>query len=176
MVNKKAVIFSTIIALCIVGVILYMAISKLYEEKNFEEETEYSVQNNTTNTVVMNTSNSNESATENTVENVSTNNTNSDIAEEGKKDENEENDKAIVNEEKEESKTEKNNSKDSKNNLEDLAKKLVSDKENNPSNVYYSIEEEISNGVFIVSVRDVDTTEEVDSYKVNTSTKEITKN
>ena len=165
MVNKKVVIFVTIITLVIVGIIFYMSVSKLYNEETYVGS---SIENSEGNNQITNTSSN--SKTENTIENNNTtdntidNTTNTNIS-------TEEDNKAIN------SVSEKTNPSNSeKKDSEEVAKDLVREKEKNPSNVYYTIEKKVSEGVFIVSVRDNETTEEIDSYKVNTNTGEVTNN
>ena len=66
--------------------------------------------------------------------------------------------------------------KDSKSG-EDVAISLAKKKwGENDDTVYYYVEEQISDNVYIISVRDSETTEDLGEYKVNIKTKKVEKN
>lgn len=161
MVNKKVVIISTIIAILIVGVIVGIKIKKLdnVQEIISEEKPKNTVvQNNVIeNTVINNNVISNE--TKNEVENTITNTNTT-------KTENSVKNTSVSNSE---VKT------DEKLTGEEKAKQLAKDKwGKTDDNVYYYVEDKLSENEYIVSVRDSDTTVSLMDYKVNIKTEEIT--
>lgn len=159
MVNKKVVIISTIIAILIVGAIVGIKIKKLdnVQEIISEEKPKNTVvQNNVIeNTVINNNVISNE--TKNEVENTTTNTA---------KTENSTKNTSVSNSE---VKT------DEKLTGEEKAKQLAKDKwGKTDDNVYYYVEDKLSENEYIVSVRDSDTTVSLMDYKINIKTEEIT--
>ena len=167
MVNKKAVFIATIVAVLVIGVIFAFNVNKLDKENsNIEENTNASSNINV---------NKNETETNKTVEN----NVN---------DENTTNTTAEANTVKEEN-TNTNNSTENTNtssNQKDKAEeyevsaegaiKLLKTKIKQRSNTYFYTEDEVSEGVYIISLRDETTTAEIASYKVDVKNKTVTEN
>lgn len=159
MVNKKAVIISTIIALIVAILIIFVNIRNL---RNVEEtiadvpensnelleENTTNTENNLSNDVANNTVNDSIDEEENTVENTSTTNTQSNTS--------------TVNEDNENS------------DAEDVAIQLAKEEwgEDN-EDVYYYIEENLSENVYVVSVRDKNTTATLANYEVNIETEQV---
>ena len=161
MVNKKVVIISTIIFVLIIGAIIGIKIKKLDNNENIiskEKPKVSEVQNNTIENNIVNNTVNNEIKNEivNEVENTTKNN-NTTISE-----------NTVKNTSTSETKT--------NNNLtgEEKAKKLAKDKwGKSDDNVYYYVEEKLSENEYIVSVRDSDTTVSLMDYKLNIKTEEI---
>lgn len=159
MVNKKAVIISTIIALIVAILIIFVNIRNL---RNVEEtiadvpensnelleENTTNTENNLSNDVANNTVNDSIDEEENTVENTPTTNTQSNTS--------------TVNEDNENS------------DAEDVAIQLAKEEwgEDN-EDVYYYIEENLSENVYVVSVRDKNTTATLANYEVNIETEQV---
>ena len=159
MVNKKAVIISTIIALIVAILIIFVNIRNLRnveetiadvpENSNeLVEENTTNTENNLSNDVANNTVNDSIDEEENTVENTSTTNTQSNTS--------------TVNEDNENS------------DAEDVAIQLAKEEwgEDN-EDVYYYIEENLSENVYVVSVRDKNTTATLANYEVNIETEQV---
>ena len=159
MVNKKAVIISTIIALIVAILIIFVNIRNLRnveetiadvpENSNeLVEENTTNTENNLSNDVANNTVNDSIDEEENTVENTSTTNTQSNTS--------------TINEDNENS------------DAEDVAIQLAKEEwgEDN-EDVYYYIEENLSENVYVVSVRDKNTTATLANYEVNIETEQV---
>lgn len=167
MVNKKIVIIVTILAILVIGSIFGYEVYKFNQKSNSADtvvDTKTLSENNipTTNTTIESTSTNNETA-ENTITDNETKETNT-IQEENtntSSNSTETNTPKATDVEKTEEKA-----------ISILKEKLGSDN----SNVYFYIEEEVEKGIFIISVRDSDTTAEISSYKVDTNKKTATEN
>lgn len=150
MVNKKAVLIATIIAIIVLGGIFGFKLLQLNKD-NINYISEDNNTKNITNTIK---NSSNKESTENTSntnsvsKNTSANN---------------------------ETNTTVSNKDDS--DPENIAIELVKAKWGNiNSNVYFDVEEEVLEGEYIISVRDNDTTTEIASYTVNIKNKTVTEN
>ena len=169
MVNKKIVIIATFIMLILVGLIAGYKVYKMSQEEKYKEteveqktaknaiketNTVNEISNNTIdNTTTDNTLDAEENTTTNTTTNTSgdkiSNTTSSNTTNSGE--------------------PQRNSS------TEDIALQLAKEKWNNKNtNVYFFIEEKGSDGIYTISVRDSDTTEELTTYKVDTTTKKVT--
>ena len=165
MVNKKAVFIATIVAVLVIGVIFAFNVNKLDKENsNIEENTNASSNINV---------NKNETETNKTVEN----NVN---------DENTTNTTAEANTVKEENTNNSTENTNTSSNQKDKAEeyevsaegaiKLLKTKIKQRENTYFYAEDEISEGVYIISLRDETTTAEIASYKVDVKKKTVTEN
>ena len=170
MVNKKLVAIVTIIVVIIVGLILKIQLDEFNRSHSgtLEESKESS-------SVEVNEAEN--TAEENVVEN-STENT---VEEENKEEENttseNDTDKNETSKNTNTNSADKSNSSSSKTELTEAnAIKLLKSKLSNKSNVYFYTEDEVSKGVYIISVRDNDTTETVGSYKVDLNKNTVTEN
>ena len=145
MVNKKVVIIMTIISICIVGIIIGISVKSFGKaEYTFNEVSIEENKNTTKNTVDI-------KEKENVVsENVNTENTT--VENSGDKE-----------------KTDENKEKSGKDLAFDLAKKEWGEDED----VYFYLEEQLSDSVYIVSVRDKNTTKGILDYEINIKTKEV---
>lgn len=157
MVNKKVVIISTIICIILVAGIIYINLNKPYEEP--ETENEIAETNDIENKIQENVEKEN-TQVEEKVENI-------------EKEENTE-----VQENKTEEPKVKEDKKEQKSELtgEEKAKELVK-KEwgENDKTVYYYVEEQVSDDLYIISVRDAQTTEELSTYEVDNSAETVEK-
>lgn len=157
MVNKKVVIISTIICIILVAGIIYISLNKPYEEP--EVENEIAETNGVENKIQENVEKEN-TQVEEKVENT-------------EKEENTE-----VQENKTEEPKVKEDKKEQKSELtgEEKAKELVK-KEwgENDKTVYYYVEEQVSDDLYIISVRDAQTTEELSTYEVDNSAETVEK-
>ena len=162
MVNKKIVVIVTIIAIIVVCGIIYINLKRESQEQyTFSEQTvENKVENNTEKNTQIE-------------ENLEVENQINENKEEDNKVENE-----INNEIEEENKVSNStsNAKEESLTSEEKAISLVK-KEwgENDNTVYYYVEERISDNVFIISVRDQNTTEDLSSYKVDVSSESLEK-
>ena len=176
MVDKKAVIIATVIAIVIIGGILGFKIYKYNKEEYGKSDVEASQSTNIINeeTQKQNTQKAdkeeNLSRPENTSKTDSEENTSS--SEKTENNTNTEN-QADTNTT---SKNEKNTDNNENSSEEDAIKLAKQKWGNQNSNVYFYAEDEVEKGVFIISVRDNNTTAELVSYKVNTNTKKVTQN
>lgn len=151
MVNKKIVIIATILAIVIVGAIVGYGITSLQKaEYTFNDK----VADNDNNTVV----DEGKYTINNTIdENV----TDSNVVDENTTEQN------IIS-------TELNNSTASETS-EDKAKTLAKKKwGEEDKSVYYYVEEQLSQNVYVVSVRSQETTADLIDYEVNIETEEVT--
>lgn len=157
MVNKKVVIISTIICIILVAGIIYISLNKPYEEPEIEKE--ITETNGVENKIQENVEKEN-TQVEEKVENT-------------EKEENTE-----VQENKTEEPKVKEDKKEQKSELtgEEKAKELVK-KEwgENDKTVYYYVEEQVSDDLYIISVRDAQTTEELSTYEVDNSAETVEK-
>ena len=157
MVNKKVVIISTIICIILVAGIIYISLNKPYEEP--EVENEIAETNGIENKIQENVEKEN-TQVEEKVENT-------------EKEENTE-----VQENKTEEPKIEEDKKEQKSELtgEEKAKELVK-KEwgENDKTVYYYVEEQVSDDIYIISVRDAQTTEELSTYEVDNSAETVEK-
>lgn len=157
MVNKKVVIISTIICIILVAGIIYISLNKPYEEPEIENE--ITETNGVENKIQENVEKEN-TQVEEKVENT-------------EKEENTE-----VQENKTEEPKVKEDKKEQKSELtgEEKAKGLVK-KEwgENDKTVYYYVEEQVSDDLYIISVRDAQTTEELSTYEVDNSAETVEK-
>ena len=169
MVNKKLVVIVTIIVVIIVGLIFKIQLEEFNNSHSgtLEEPKESSSAkvNETNNTADENVEgNSTENTTENKVEEENTTSENDTDKNEASKNTNT-------------NSADKSNSSSSKTELTEAnAIKLLKSKLSNKSNVYFYTEDEVSKGVYIISVRDNDTTETVGSYKVDLNKNTVTEN
>ena len=157
MVNKKVVIISTIICIILVAGIIYISLNKSYEEPEIEKE--ITETNGVENKIQENVEKENtqvEEKVENTEKEENTE-VQENKAEEPK-----------IEEDKEEQKSELTG--------EEKAKELVK-KEwgENDKTVYYYVEEQVSDDLYIISVRDAQTTEELSTYEVDNSAETVEK-
>ena len=170
MVNKKAVFTATVLVVLIVGLIIGIQIKKTSINEKYLEEKEQNL---------INASNSDVESNENktTVTNSTENDTNT-------TEENEVNETTSSTEKNE---TTENSTNTAKNNnastaekndsSEEAAMKLLEQKTSyKKDEVYFYVEEEVKKGVYIISIRDGETTTELESYKVDMNNKTITKN
>ncbi len=157
MVNKKVVIISTIICIILVAGIIYISLNKPYEEPEIEKE--ITETNGVENKIQENVEKENKQVEEK-VENT-------------EKEENTE-----MQENKTEEPKVKEDKKEQKSELtgEEKAKELVK-KEwgENDKTVYYYVEEQVSDDLYIISVRDAQTTEELSTYEVDNSAETVEK-
>ena len=157
MVNKKVVIISTIICIILVAGIIYISLNKPYEEPEIENE--ITETNGVENKIQENVEKEN-TQVEEKVENT-------------EKEENTE-----MQENKTEEPKVKEDKKEQKSELtgEEKAKELVK-KEwgENDKTVYYYVEEQVSDDIYIISVRDAQTTEELSTYEVDNSAETVEK-
>lgn len=157
MVNKKVVIISTIICIILVAGIIYINLNKPYEESKTENET---IETNVVENNVQENSEKENTSIEEKDENI-------------EKEENTE-----VQENKTEEPKVEENKKEQKSELtgEEKAKELVK-KEwgENDKTVYYYVEEQVSDDLYIISVRDAQTTEELSTYEVDNSAETVEK-
>lgn len=157
MVNKKVVIISTVICIILVAGIIYISLNKPYEEPEIENE--ITETNGVENKIQENVEKEN-TQVEEKVENT-------------EKEENTE-----VQENKTEEPKVKEDKKEPKSELtgEEKAKELVK-KEwgENDKTVYYYVEEQVSDDLYIISVRDAQTTEELSTYEVDNSAETVEK-
>ena len=144
MVNKKIVIISAIIAILVVAVAIGMEI-KQYSGKNYT----FSVVNSKESVSVK--ENNTKEDEVNTVE------------------ENEVNEENVI----VENKTENEEIDEKKLTGEELAKSLAEKEWGKDDDVYFYLEEKVSDDVYIISVRSKDTTKGLMDYKVNIKTGEI---
>ena len=153
MVNKKLVIIITIIAIIVVGAIVGYGIMSLQEtEYTFDEvpnntigDEENSIANNTVDENVVDENVVDENATD---ENLAQQNTT----------------------------TESNDNSASSEDPEEVAKSLAEQKwkeEGQNQEVYYYVEEQLSDNVYVISVRSKDTTAVLIDYEVNIETEEV---
>ena len=162
MVNKKVVVIASIIIIMIVGFIFAINVLKFNKQANINNDNESNIKSNTTtnsistkNEINTNTNSSSNNTTEsaNVIENKTENN----------------------------NATNTNDSKDntttsnSKVEPEDIAINLVKKKYGNKkSNVYFYVEDEESKGIYIVSVRDRDTTAHIATYRADINKNTVT--
>lgn len=153
MVNKKLVIIITIIAIIVVGAIVGYGIMSLQEtEYTFDEvsnntigDEENSIANNTVDENVVDENVVDKNATD---ENLAQQNTT----------------------------TESNDNSASSEDPEEVAKSLAEQKwkeEGQNQEVYYYVEEQLSDNVYVISVRSKDTTAVLIDYEVNIETEEV---
>ena len=167
MVNKKAVFIATIVAALIIGVIFWTNVNKLNKEDGNLEE------NKTTSSNI----NENEAEVKN-----ETKNEKNEVDENNVVDENETNTENTVDDENATNTNSTNTSSDKASNAEEYelsaegAIKLLKSKVKQRDNTYFYTEDEISEGVYIISLRDETTTAEVASYKVDVKNKTVTEN
>ena len=152
MVNKKAVLIATVIAIVVVIIAVIIGVNALDDlDYSFETvETNEVQEENTTeeNTIEEETDSSEENVVEeNTTEETNTTESN-EVVEETSIDDSTESD-------------------------EDIAKNLAEEKWGEDDSVYYYVEEELSDGVYLVSVRSQETTETLEEYEVNVETEEV---
>lgn len=173
MVNKKAVLIATIVAVLVIGVIFAFNVNKLDKENSDVEENK-----NASSNVNVNV-NANETETNKNVENnVTDENTTNTTAEENTVKEDEENTNTS-NTTTENENTSSNKKEDKTGEYEVSAEgaiKLLKTKIKQRSNTYFYTEDEISEGVYIISLRDETTTAEIASYKVDVKNKTVTEN
>ncbi len=169
MVDKKAVAVATIIALALVGVILFLSISNINNYKYIEPKEISSNQNmivNKTNILTENKVNKN-TVIENTIE-------------ENNVDEKDDTENAVVkntiSENKVNAKTENSTKKVEEKDPEKIAISLAKEKWGNTnSDVYFDIEDKNeSKGIYTIVVRDNSTTVEMVTYKVDINKKTVT--
>ena len=173
MVNKKIVIVCTIIAILIFGCIFGYKIYKFNKDNNNNIDEKSDLNNNSNinlnkiedtnttentvdeNTITENTLDSNETDTTNTVDDNNTNTSSNNVTD---------------------TNTDANNKQEG-NKSEDIAISIIKEKLGNKNtNVYFYVEEELENGVYIVSIRDSDTTAEIATYKVDINNKTVKEN
>ena len=169
MVNKKVVIIVSIIAIILVSTVVYISFKSLdkeyIENENKSENygSEQDVNSATSNDIQENKlnqeNNNNEDKNENKLE----------------EQENEiENTESETQENKNE--TSNNDIQEEKKDGDEKAIALVKKKwGESDDTVYYNIEEQISDNVYIVSVRDSETTEDLSEYRVDIKTNKVKK-
>lgn len=176
MVDKKAVIIATVIAIIIIGGILGFKIYKYNKEEYGKSDIEVSQSPNTTNEETNKQNTQKDDKEENLSKPENTSKTDSEennsFSEKTENNTNTEN-QADTNTT---SKNEKNTDNNENSSEEDAIKLAKQKWGNQNSNVYFYAEDEVEKGVFIISVRDNNTTAELVSYKVNTKTKKVTQN
>ena len=166
MINKKVVIIATIIIVLIVGVIVGIKI------KDFKNIIGDFIEENT----IDSNANASENDKTNSIKNTTENSENNII---NTTDNDEQNNKNIDNHNTTSSKNDvgagNNSSPDSgKESSEEKALNLVKNKwGKNDNNVYYYVEEQVSDDVFVISVRDKNTTMSLANYEVNIKSEEI---
>lgn len=160
MVNKKAVFIATIIAIIIFGGIFGARIyfSNKSDNNNIESKIENVSESKTDSKKEKNVKKDENTIKENKIEETNSTNT--------------------INENNTVDKKETNNHKETdKEDPEKIAVNLVKEKfGGNVSNIYFNVDEKISESIYIVSVRNMDTTTELESYKVDTVNKTVTEN
>ncbi len=159
MVNKKAVIIVTILAIIIVGIIVIVKVNSLedvaYTFNEVAKNNENSIEDeNTTNKINEENETTNTSNETNTNSSINTNTNN------------EANTNTSTN-------VETPTEEDTEDKALELAKKKWGE---NDDEVYFYIEEAIDDGVFIVSVRNKVTTASMAEYKVDVYNEEVTEN
>lgn len=169
MVNKKAIIISTIIVLIVFAGIVGIAIKKSndYSAEVENKSKNESIVNNITNTLVENKVDENK---------IDGNTVSKDIVEnkieENKVTDNTSENKTNNNSSNEDSSNNQNNSSY----LRDIAISLAKKEWGEDNSVYYSVEDGNSKDEYIVSIRDSSTTAEIVSYNVNVKTKTVKEN
>ena len=169
MVNKKLILVLTIIGIVIAIGLIYFSVERMFTIFGGDDDN-VTVQNTIENIV--------ENNVENNVEENNEINAGENKVEENKKDKTEKEDKEenIVKEDKKEDNAkeeeEKNNEIENKEKAIDLVKKEWGE---NDQTVYYYVEEQLSEDVYIISVRDQSTTEDLSSYQVNISSGTVKK-
>ncbi len=152
MVNKKVVIIITILAIIVVALIVWYGVTLLqntdytFEQVSATSEVDENLTNNNTiddNSIDENTVNNNNNVTENTSSQQNTTETNSSTSESDPED------IAII-----------------------LAQETWEETEQN-QDVYYYVEGELSENVYMVSIRSKETTEALIYYEVNVDTSEV---
>lgn len=171
MVNKKIVIIVTIIAIILVSGIVYISLNRESQEQyTFSEETvENQVKNN-----VENDTNKDEKEENVVEENKIDDEIESENETENKvDDEIEENEVAnTTSDEKEDDKKDETEKLTSEDKAIDLVKKEWGENDNT---VYYYVEEQVSDNVYIISVRDQATTQDLSIYRVDVSSESVEK-
>ena len=163
MVNKKVVIIASIIALLAIGGIVGFKIYQLDKNKYVAVTKTVSTNNTTTK---KNTINNENTINENKIEKEDTeNNIES-------KNEIENNTENTTNTEKSTS----NKTTEKKKEPEEQAIDLVKEKWKDNSNVYFNVDDKISDDEYIISVRNKTTTTEMASYKVNINKESVEEN
>lgn len=159
MVNKKLVIIVTIIAIIVVAGIVYFSINReaqdqyTFSEQNVENQVKNDVESNT----ILEENSNKEDVSEEKKEDDKSEKEDKQEVEENKVSESETN-------EKEQEKKEELQKSDGKDRAIELAKKEWGE---NDTTVYYYVEEQDSDNVYIISVRDQATTQGLLTYKVN---------
>lgn len=158
MVNKKAVLIATIIAILIFGGIFGARVYFSNKIDNNDIESEIGSVSKTVSSSENSVKKEENTIKENKIEEINSINT--------------------VNENTTADKKETNNSKEKdKETPEKTAINLVKEKFGSDiTNVYFSIDDNIADGIYIVSVRNKDTTTELESYKVDIMNKTVTEN
>lgn len=164
MVNKKAVVIASIIIVIIVGLIFAINVSRFNKQENINNDNENIIKSNTTTNSISEKNEINNNTNTNSNSNNTTESTN-----------------AIENKTTENNTTNTNESKNnnttsnSKVEPEDIAIDLVKKKYGNKSSsVYFYVEDEEAKGVYIVSVRDKDTTAHIATYRADINKNTVT--
>ena len=164
MIDKKLVIIVTIIAIILISGIVCFCLNRNFQEQYtfIEKNVDNVIENNK---IEENILEKNEFE-ENIVENIENENNIEEEIEENKISnnivDNTENDKKVEEEE-----------ENNKQKAIDLVKEEWGKEDNT---VYYYVEEQVSDNIYIISVRDQATTQDLSTYKVNISSESIEKN
>ena len=174
MVNKKAVAISTVIAMIIVAIIVFLEVKKMNSYENIASNENNTARNTSSN--VLKEENITNTVAENKIEE---NTTTENLVGETKVEENKVEENTTVENRVKESSTSKNNSSKTKSDEKDpekLAISLAKEKWGNiSSNVYFDVEDKNeAKGIYTVVVRDSSTTVEMVTYKVDVNKKTVT--
>ena len=172
MVNKRIVIIVTIIAIIVVAGIVYISLNReteqqyTFSEENVEDDVVNNVKNNTFIEANYTEENEENELEENTIESETRNEV-----------ENEKQEENVLSNSTEDTKEDKTQDEFEKLTGKDKAISLVK-KEwgENDTTVYYYLEEQVSDDVYIISVRDQSTTQDLSSYKVDITSNTVEKN
>ena len=165
MVNKKMVAIVIIIGILIIGTIVGVIVYNLKNTQSVSEEIEPKEKIEVIKNITVSEKNQNETSS---IDNVGEEN------HENTTTENIDNENTInENDNKENNETKSNTSKN-KDEIEQEAINLVKKKwGSSKKNVYFYIEDEVQDGVYIVTVRDDDTTAELKAYRVDVNNKKV---
>ena len=167
MVNKKLVIIVTIIAIIVVAGIVYFSLNIEAQDKYTfsEQNVENQAQNNVKNNTVIEENSTKEEVSDEEKEDDKSKKEDKQEVEENKASEPETNEEDV--------KKEEPQKLDGKDKAIELAKKEWGENDNT---VYYYVEEQVSDNVYIISVRDNSTTQDLLTYKVNVNKKTVEEN
>ena len=160
MVNKKAVVLATIIALIVIGGFFGFKIYLMNKDESIDQTSNNTAEAQWSSKTENTDSQTSEPEKANEVENTNSSENNT---LESKKETNTTTNNANI-------KENEAISKDPEDLAIELAKKEWGNKN---SDVYFNVDDKISDGVYLVSVRDNSTTTEIASYKVDTNSKKV---